>query len=104
MPSDDHTDSTVHRFSNLELIHRDLRVEMTSPQHIVLPLELKLRVLEFCDVETLGRTSQVSLALLQLSGPLLYRHIVIHDYDHLQRLIRSEVGRQIALVHRRPSC
>ena len=58
-----------------------------------LPLETKAHILANCDVQTLGRATQVSLAFLELAGPILYEHITVTGYNHLQRLIDGQVSK-----------
>jgi hypothetical protein len=58
----------------------------------ILPLEVKGHILGFCDVPTLAVTSRVSLAFLELSGPLLYRDVVIRGCDQLDLLVRTHVS------------
>ena len=57
-----------------------------------LPIETKGHILSFCDSQTLGRATQVSLAFLELAGPILYEHVTVTGYDQLRRLIDGRVS------------
>jgi len=57
-----------------------------------LPLETKHPILRFCAVSTLARTSQVSLAFLELSCPLLYRDIHLPGAKLLPLLFSERVS------------
>ncbi|KAL7415715.1 hypothetical protein BDY24DRAFT_267761 [Mrakia frigida] len=50
-----------------------------------LPTEVKKEILKFCDQPTLAKTSGLSLEFLQLSSPLLYRHIVFKGPEGLSK-------------------
>ncbi|KAL7415806.1 hypothetical protein BDY24DRAFT_439660 [Mrakia frigida] len=53
----------------------------------ILPIELKKEILKFCDQPTLAKTSGLSLAFLQLSSPLLYRHITFEGSEGLVKFV-----------------
>lgn len=57
-----------------------------------LPTETYSHILSFCDGDTLGRASLVSLAFLELASPHLYGHIIITGLAQLNRLFYSEVS------------
>ena len=57
----------------------------------VLPSEIHAYVLSFCDDPTLASSSRVSLAFLELTGPLLYRDITVRGKDQLD-LLRDLAG------------
>ena len=58
-----------------------------------LPLETQAAILRFCDVSTLAVSSRVSLAWLELAGPVLYEHITITGgKKQLDMMIRSTVS------------
>lgn len=57
-----------------------------------LPIELKREILGFCDPSTLAKTSLVSLALLELSSPLLYRDVTIVGLKALEKLLCDRVS------------
>ena len=65
-----------------------------------LPLETQAAILRFCDVSTLAVSSRVSLAWLELAGPILYEHITIRSKDQLEMMIRSDVCRTLPSVSR----
>ncbi|KAL7415633.1 hypothetical protein BDY24DRAFT_381734 [Mrakia frigida] len=52
-----------------------------------LPVEVKKEILRFCDQPTLAKTSGLSLTFLQLSSPLLYRHIVFEGPEGLTKFL-----------------
>jgi len=63
------------------------------PAHLLrLPLEVHHEILKFCNLSTLSQTSRVSLAFLQLSGPLLYRDIFVRGVKSLEKIKRSKVN------------
>ncbi|KAL7415667.1 hypothetical protein BDY24DRAFT_381836, partial [Mrakia frigida] len=60
-----------------------------------LPIEVKKEILKFCDQPTLAKTSTLSLAFLQLSSPLLYRHITFEGPDGLTKFLTLVVSSRI---------
>ncbi|KAL7415621.1 hypothetical protein BDY24DRAFT_413206 [Mrakia frigida] len=58
-----------------------------SPRLPFLPIEVKKEILKFCDQPTLAKTSGLSLTFLQLSSPLLYRHIVFEGPEGLTKFL-----------------
>ncbi|KAL7415671.1 hypothetical protein BDY24DRAFT_381853, partial [Mrakia frigida] len=58
-----------------------------------LPTEVKKEILKFCDQPTLAKTSTLSLAFLQLSSPLLYRHITFEGPEGLTKFLTLVVSR-----------
>jgi hypothetical protein len=56
------------------------------------PHEVLEDILRYCDQQTLGRTSRVSLAFLEMSGPLLYKSMVLTHWCQFQQLDRSDVS------------
>jgi hypothetical protein len=65
----------------------------------ILPIEVKGHILRFCDAPTLAVTSRVSLAFLELSGPLLYEVITVRGREQLLSMIRSKVGTLSCNMH-----
>jgi len=60
----------------------------SSPSSLpFLPNELMKEILKFCDQPTLAKTSTLSLAFLQLSSPLLYRHITIRGPESMDKFL-----------------
>jgi len=57
-----------------------------------LPIEIKKEILKFCDPPTLAKTSSLSLAFLQLSSPLLYRHVTIKGPRQLKMMLSLVVS------------
>ena len=64
----------------------------TSASPPFLPNEIKKEILKFCDQPTLAKTSSLSLAFLQLSSPLLYRHIVFEGPEGLTKFLTLVVS------------
>ena len=56
-----------------------------------LPSEIHQEILRFCDPSTLGRASQVSLAFLEFSSPLLYYDVEITSFTELGLLFASRI-------------
>ena len=72
------------------------------PLSHLLPTETYQHILSFCDGDTLGRASLVSLAFLELASPHLYGHIIITGLaqlkavDELLRKQRVQLGNRVA--------
>ena len=70
---------------------------MSSPQPSILPplpLEVKGHILSLCDQGTLAVASRVSLAFLELAGPILYEHVHIDGLDSLFSMLNSRVSNE----------
>ena len=85
-------------------IHNNLETtKMSSPTSTPLPFlptEVKKQILKFCDQPTLAKTSGLSLAFLQLSSPLLYRHIVFEGPEGLTKFLTLVVS----ILHPSSTC
>ena len=57
-----------------------------------LPTETHAHILSYCDAQTLGRASLVSLAFLEIASPHLYGHITITGLAKLNRLFYQDVS------------
>ena len=62
-----------------------------------LPFETQAHILRFCDRPTLAVSSRVSLAWLELAGPILYEHVIVRGREQLEMMIRTEVSRSCSL-------
>lgn len=64
-----------------------------------LPTEVKAAILAFADQATLASCCSVSLELLELAGPLLYRSVRIDGIDRLEKLFCSTVSLSLFVTH-----
>ena len=57
-----------------------------------LPAETYSHILSFCEPDVLADASRVSLAFLELAGPILYRHVTITGLNQLDKLFHREAS------------
>ena len=82
--------SPIH--NNLETSKPQKMFSLTSPSLPFIPTEVKKEILKFCNQSTLARTPSLSLAFLELSSPLLYRHIVFESPEGSTKFLTLAVS------------
>ena len=68
-----------------------MRPSVASHASRPLPSDVKRRILSFCDVGTLCASSRVSLAFLELVGPILYKDIIIKGNKQIVKMAGMNV-------------